>query len=187
MRSIFPYIFIALSVALFIFIARPLYADVTKLRADILDYNVALTHSTDLKNVRNTLASKYANISLADKTRLVRFLPNTVDNIQLILELEQMAASRGMSLKNITFVPPQSVQDPKAGATNNKLYGVFDLQFKTQTTYENFNLFLKDIEHNLRLIDVRGISFGVNDVVRFPGLDPSTYEYTVKIQTYWLK
>jgi hypothetical protein len=191
MRSIFPIIFIALSVIIFFFVLRPLYKDVSALRSDTEAYNVALSHSTDLQKVRDTLAGKYSNITNVDKTRLSRFLPNTVDNIQLILELEQMAGKHGLSLKNISFAPPQNGTDdkssPQNSGANQKPYGIFNLEFKTQATYETFVLFLKDLELNLRLIDVKGISFSINNNQKPADTDPLSYENSVKIQTYWLK
>lgn len=183
MKSIFPYIFIALSVGLFLVFVRPIYKDIKLLREDVTAYNLALTHSTDLQKVRDDLASKYSNITPANKERLAHFLPNSVDNIQLMLELEKMASARGMTLKNITFAPPQG-EESTVGA--NK-YGTFDLQFRTQASYETFVLFLKDLERNLRQIDVQLVTFSVSDASKQILLDPNVYEFTLKIKTYWLK
>jgi hypothetical protein len=175
--------------AIFFFIVRPLYKDVTMLRSNITSYDVALTHATDLQKKRDVLLSKYSNVTGDNKNRLEHFLPNSVDNIQLILGLEKMAASHGLSLKNITFSPPPVTDDKSnpSNPANGKPYGVFNLEFKTQSTYDTFAFFLKDLEHNLRLIDVKGISFSVNNNTRTPNVDPLSYEYSVKIQTYWLK
>ncbi len=183
MRSIFPYIFIALSIGLFLVFVRPMYNDIKLLRDDITAYNLALAHSTDLQKVRDDLASKYSNITPANKERLSHFLPNSVDNIQLMLELEKIASLHGMTLKNITFAPPSSSEDTSLGDT----YGTFDLQFRTQASYETFSLFLKDLEHNLRQIDVKGISFSASDASKQIGLEQNVYEYSLKIKTYWLK
>lgn len=184
MRSIFPYIFIALSIGLFMVFVRPMYKDISLLRGDVTAYNLALAHSTDLQKVRDDLASKYSNITGANKERLSHFLPNSVDNIQLMLELEKMASARGMILKNITFAPPSSIDDTSSGVAG---YGTFDMQFRTQASYETFSLFLKDLEHNLRQIDVKGISFSVSDASKQVGLPQDTYEFSLKIKTYWLK
>lgn len=183
MRSIFPYIFIALSFALFAVFVRPMYNDIKLLRSDVTAYNLALAHSTDLQKVRDDLASKYSNITPANKERLSHFLPNSVDNIQLMLELEKMATLRGITLKNITFAPPAGADDPSTASQ----YGTFDMQFRTQATYETFVLFLKDLEHNLRQIDVKGISFSVSDASKQTGLEQNIYEFSLKIKTYWLK
>lgn len=189
MRFIFPYIFIALSISLFVFFARPLYKEVIVLRASSVAYDTALTHSTDLQKVRDTLVSKYANINDQDKNRLAHFLPNTVDNIQLILEIEKIASMNGMVVSNILFAPPQSINDKSSASKSDtmKSYGTFNLEFKTQARYEVFSIFLQDLEKNLRLIDVKSISFAINNNSRTASPDPLTYEYLVKIQTYWLK
>lgn len=189
MRSLFPYIFIALSIVIFFTIIRPSYNDINTLRVDATSYNLALSNFKDMQNLKDELVTKYSSITPENKSRLAHFLPSSVENIQLILQLEQIAMARGIALKNITFAPTSSVSDPaNTNSKTTQTYGTFDLQFKTQATFENFSQFLKDLEHNLRQIDIKGISFAINsDAARITGLDPSIYEYTVKVETYWLK
>ncbi len=195
MRNIFPIILIVLAITGGVLFVGPLFSEVSKLRTDVTAYNTALAHSTDLQKVRDGLLDAYNVISKDDKEKLIRFMPNTVDNIQLILEIQQIASLHGMSLKNIAFDPPRPVNpdqdpDPSSDPNSQKPYGVFDLEFKTEADYLTFVNFLKDLEVNLRLIDVKSISFFVPEKkVNLPGsdVDPNIYTYDVKIQTYWLK
>lgn len=195
MRNIFPIIFIILAITGGVLFVGPMFSDVSKLRTDVTAYNTALAHSTELQKVRDTLLESYNAIPKEDKERLIKFMPNTVDNIQLILEIQQVASLHGMSLKNIAFEAPKPTTtdqnvDPSSDPNANKPYGVFNLEFKTEASYLIFLSFLKDLELNLRLIDIKSISFVVPEkkaTLQNPDIDPSVYTYDVKLQTYWLK
>lgn len=195
MRNIFPITLIILAITGGVLFVSPLFSDVSKLRTDVTAYNTALAHSTDLQKVRDDLLDSYNMISKEDKERLVRFMPNTVDNIQLILEIQQVANMHGMSLKNIAFEAPKpsssdQAPDPSSDPNAQKPYGVFNLEFKTEAKYLTFVEFLRDLEMNLRLIDIKSISFAIPEKKAYlseSDNDPSVYVYDVKIQTYWLK
>lgn len=195
MKLILPILFIGISVVAFIFGVNPWYNDVSSLRAEILDYNIALNNSAELQKAEDSLISTYNGIKQSDKDRLNSLIPNSVNNIQFILEVERIANLHNMPIKDLKF--DANKQTSSGGAvvaqvgTDNKSYGVFPLEFSTEGSYDTFVLFLKDLEYNLRLIDVKSISFTVptTDATAksADGLDPSVYKYSVKVETYWLK
>jgi Tfp pilus assembly protein PilO len=200
MRFLFPFSFIIVSVILFFIVVDPLYKDMSKLKGDVVIYNTALDNSKDLQEARDVLVDTYKNIKLIDKERLEHFLPNTVNNIKFILEIEQIANLHGMPIRNIKF-EPEKLKDPKVStsttvvtginALDPRPFGVFPIEFSTEGSYDKFVLFMQDVEHNLRLVDVKSVSFSVPT----PGskdnsgalLDPNIYTYTLKVETYWLK
>ncbi len=200
MKSIFPIICIVLGLALFFLFVRPLYSDVSVIRTDIKTYNVALDNSKDLQLTRDALLATYKSISVTDKERLLKFLPNGVDNIGLILEIEQIAKSHNMTLKDIRFDTEKpgtaqaksnsSVAIKANDPTASKTYGVFPFEFTTEGSYDDFVVFLKDIERNLRVVDVKSVSFTVppRTTTKNPdGPNPDIFSYTLDIETYWLK
>jgi Tfp pilus assembly protein PilO len=170
-------------------------------------YNLALNNSAELQKTRDSLVDTYKNIKEEDRNRLEHFLPNTVNNIKFILEIERIASLHSMPIKNIKF-DPQRVQDTKDATpltnaptnTNNTLitladpldlrpYGTFPVEFTTEGDYNTFVLLMKDIEHNLRLVDIKSVNFAVPvvDPKTGGGLNPNVYTYTLRIETYWLK
>ena len=184
---------------MFFAIVNPLYNEVSGLRTDLAIYNTALDNSTELQKTRDSLVDKYKNIKQEDKDRLEHFLPNTVNNIKFILEIEQLANLHNMPITNIKFDPQklQSSAIPNGGniiAANDPSsalpYGSFPIEFTTEGNYETFIIFLKDIEHNLRLVNVKSISFTVPSVASLGSSgssDSGAYTYSLKIETYWLK
>ena len=195
MKLILPILFIGIAVLAFIFGVNPWYNDVSSLRNEILDYNVALNNSADLQKTEDSLIATYNGIKQSDKDRLSNLIPDSVNNIQFILEVERIANLHNMPIKDLKF--DANKQTLSAGSvvaqvgTDNKPYGVFPLEFSTEGTYDTFVLFLKDLEYNLRLIDVKSISFAVPTtdptMKSADGLDPNVYKYSVKVETYWLK
>lgn len=196
MKLIFPILFTLISIATFIFGVNPYYKDVRILRTDINVYNVALDNSTNLQKTEDSLIATYNSIKDEDKSRLDKFLPNTVNNIQFILEIERIANLHNMPIKDIEFESVKKTNTPtdpnvivSEVPTDNRPYGVFPISFKTSGKYDQFILFLKDLELNLRLVDVKSISFNVPDqnVKLGNGIDPTIFDYSLKVETYWLK
>lgn len=181
-------------------VVNPLYGDVSKLRTEVATYNVALDNSKQLQETRDHLVDTYKHIKQEDRDRLEHFLPNTVNNIKFILEVERIANLHSMSIKDIKFAvekPAQTVTT--AGGTSTVItasdpsnavpYGTFPIEFSTQGNYDTFVLFLKDLEHNLRLVDVKSVAFSIPVVTgkETVPVDPNIYTYSLKVETYWLK
>lgn len=200
MKSIFPIFLVAISLAVFFIFVRPLYGDVAILRADIGAYTTALDNSKSLQETRDALLETYQNIPAVDKERLLQFLPSSVNNIGLILELEKLAKDHNLTIGDIRF-ETQSVTEAEKKTSSvtikandpsaNRTFGVFPFEFSVSGTYDNFTLFLKDVEKNLRLVDVKSISFTVpqRPTTKNPETEDTShiYNYSLKIETYWLK
>jgi Tfp pilus assembly protein PilO len=165
------------------------YTDIGGLRTQQAAYNQALNNSQELLKVRGQLADKYNNLPLTDKDRLEKLMPNTVDNIRLIIDIRNIALTHGMNPKDIKYdartgatvaTVPQA-GTPQQLAAAQKGYGTFELEFSVTGPYSNFLAFLGDLEHSLRLVDVESITFQAADT------GSSAMKYVVRIKTYWLK
>jgi Tfp pilus assembly protein PilO len=173
-----------------------MYADVQSLTADVSSYSTALNNSTELQKTRDSLVNEYKNVKQEDKDRLNHFLPSTIGNIELILEIEKIANLHGMPIGDIRFETTGLESNVASGtvavvgSNDNLPYGTFPMEFTIQGKYDTFVLFLKDLEHNLRLVDVNAISFVVPASASASGAsttDASIYTYSLKVNTYWLK
>lgn len=207
LRFATPIILIGIAIAGFFMFTSPLYKNVSDLRAQVASYNEALNNSKALEAERDKLTQKYNTFDLENLSKLEKLLPDNVNNIRLILEIEKMASPYGMALKDVKYdtVSKKDVTTATAGATGNtgttanviqggtvtqsspKNYGIWDLEFSTQGTYNNFINFIKDLEKNLRIVDISSIEFSSSVGT---GLNPSlseAYKYSFKIKTYWLK
>ncbi len=179
----------------FFTLASPLYKDISLKKEQIASYNEALANSKALEALRDQLTQKYNSLHPEDLSKIQKFLPDHVDNIRLILEIEKVASPYGMVLRDVRYDIEERVVSRAAGsvpgsrAPATKDYGVWGLEFSTQGTYNNFINFLKSLESNLRMVDVSSIEFSSNagsGIELNPSL-PEVYKYNFKIKTYWLK
>lgn len=190
-RFIFPSLLILVAIALFMFFTNPIYKDIGDLKQKQAAYEQALANSKELQKVRDQLVAKYNSFSAQDLENLRKLLPDNVDNIRLILEIDHIASMHGMTLSNVRYNATNTKKNSDgttsggvALGAQDKDYGVFALQFSTQSSYDDFVSFLKDLQQSLRLVDVQALSFSSTDSV-----DPTKnlYKYDLTIQTYWLK
>ncbi len=191
MRFIFPTILLLLSIGLFIEYTNPSYQSLAAQRALASKYDNALTNAKTIAQQRDALNTKYHSLAPESLTRLSKLLPDNADNMRLIIDIQQMAQSYGMTLSSIKFdadatkTAAAGVQSAAAAPADvahaAEDYGTFNLQFTVSASYQNFQSFLRDIEANLRLTDIQSIEFSALDQSK------GTTTYTVKLSTYWLK
>lgn len=195
MKLISSILFLIISIIVFFVVIDPLYGDVTQLRTDVSTYNVALSNSTELQKTRDSLIETYKKVKIEDRNRLTHLLPSTIGNIELILEIEKIANLHGMPIGDIKFETKNlegkdsTTKDTTVVADNNPNdylpYGIFPMEFIIEGRYDTFIEFLKDLEHNLRLVDIKSIAFDVPAQGNMS--DSNVYRFTLKVETYWLK
>lgn len=198
MRFIIPIILIGVGVTTFLAFSEPLFNDISQLRAQVAFYNEALNNSKALENERDKLTAKYNSINPENLSKLQKFLPENINNIRLILEIEQIAMPYAMALKDIKYNTTIAnainttvglSQGGVVSKTSPKDYGIWDLEFSTSGTYNNFLNFTKDLEKNLRIVDISSIEFSSSTGSLSNSLlnTSDVYKYNFKIKTYWLK
>ncbi len=193
LRLIAPFILIVGAIVGFFALVSPVYDEITALKAQVAAYNQALDNSKALENERDKLVKKYNSIDPANLEKLEKLLPDSVDNIRLILEIEKIASPYGMVLKEVKYdsvvkdaVDSNVVQAGDSSVNlNSKEYGLWNLSFSTEGNYANFLNFIRDLESNLRIVDIASIQFSSVDNTLLGKAD--TYKYSFKIKTYWLK
>lgn len=175
---------LALLVAFGIFfgyIAPTWSGSIGKARTAIAADDKALAAATTYATQQNELAAARNSINPSDIARLTTLLPNSVDNVGLILDLNALAARSGLALSNIDVLTSASAgsaaANPAAAAANP--VGSVDLSLSAVGTYTSLQAFLKGVERSQRLLDVKDI------VVK--GSDTGSYTYQMKITLYWLR
>ena len=193
-RFIMPAILIGISITVFFVFANPIYSEISTMKTEVGSYEEALTNSKALEDERDKLTAKYNAINPDDLIKIKKLLPENADNIRLILEIEQIAKPYGMVLKDVKYsaikknVGPDAVEEvPLEEGGVVKDYGIWDLEFSTTGTYDNFINFTKELENNLRIVDISSIKFSSDSVTTSGGTPSENYKYDFKIKTYWLK
>lgn len=191
LRFIFPVVLVAISLGLFLIVTNPIYKSTKALRIEEVKYAEALANANELEKRRDELVQRYNEFAASDVERLRKLLPDNVDNIRLILEIDYIASRYGMSLSNVNFEVDRKKDEStdevvneggEALAGEDQDIASFELGFSVQAPYETFITFIKDLETSLRIVDIQSIQFDstVSESKDF-------YKYDVKIKTYWLK
>ncbi len=180
MKLFLPILFLAISGALFFLYIDPSYVQVKGLLAEQGQIDQALSRSKELQDVRDSLLARYNTFPTAEIDRLQKLVPDHVDNVRLILDLDAMASKYGMRVRDVNISNDASKQDAAVTiGSDDSAYESVVLSFSVSGTYDTFRQFLADLEHSLRLVDVVGLSFKAND--------NGIYTFTFHIKTYWLK
>ena len=88
-RYILPIILIGIAIAGFFTFTNPFYENVLLEREQVASYNEALNNSKALEAERDKLTQKYNSFDPENLSKLQKLLPDNVDNIRLILEIEK--------------------------------------------------------------------------------------------------
>jgi hypothetical protein len=177
MNIIVSVIFLIASLGIFFGYIDPTYTNAESLSSELGQYENALSNSKQLLSQRDKLISKLNTFNQSDVNRLQTLIPDSVDSVSLIIELNSIASQFGMRIRNFTQTAPS-----QGGALGVAVtpYGTLPLTFTTTASFETFVAFLKAIENDLRLIDVTNITFS-------SASGNSVYDFTVTVNSYWLK
>ncbi len=184
MRFLLPLVFIVVAVGAYFKFTTPVLNQIDQLRAERNSLNTALANAKKLRAVQESLLASYREIPPADLARLDKFLPDNVDNVRLIIDINNIARKSGMTIRNIRINTDEgkdeaSVIDQTAGGNGPDL-GTVGLGFSVAGSYANFQAFLRNLSASLRLIDLDTTSLSA-------GASGDSYTYGVTIKTYWLK
>ncbi len=188
MRYFFLLLLLGASITTFSVLIAPRYKNLQALRETVVSFDGRLETADKLKASREDLITRYNSISKADLDNLKILLPDSVDNIRLIIQLDSLATKNGMSsLRGVQYDEVKASDPTKVepNVTLQKPYGEFAISFETSGQYKNFLSFISDLEQNLRLVDVVSVKFSAPEGSESGAGD--SLKYTVKLKTYWLK
>lgn len=186
-RTILPLVLIAAAIGLFVMFTNPTYSADQALSQEHGAYQQALGTAKELRSQRDQLLAKRNTFSTDDMQKLQEMLPDTVDNIRLIIDINNIAARHGLSLKNVQLgdvSSGSSAQSATAVGASGDPVGSVELGFTLTAGYANFRAFLADLEHSLRLINVEKITF--KEAPNDKGVTSDLNDYQLTIRTYWL-
>lgn len=182
-RTIVSLICLVAGGAIFFMYTQPTYDGVKTVNAQIAQYDAALSKASELQQRKQTLLSRYNTFDPADIDRLQKLLPDHVDNIRLILDLDSLAGKHGMAIQNVAVSSAASAQTGVSTlgsvSASKQRYDSLTIKFSTQATYDTFQQFLTDLEESLRIVDLISLSITRSS----DGL----YTYDMTLRTYWLK
>lgn len=195
LRTILSVVGIIVAGLVFFEYTQPAYDNINALQAKITQYNQALDKSAELQKLKDTLLTRYNAFNPDAKIRLQKMVPDHVDNIRLILDIDSLAGRFGMALQNVVISTPASEGNNQtvigAISTGNQKYDSLTLKFTVRSTYANFVKFMEQLESSLRIVDV--VSLGVtpdsggSSAQAGGSSGGNYYRYDITIRTFWLR
>ncbi len=169
------------AVGIFVGYTDNAYQNSKVLQAEATSYNDALTKAQELRELRDQLIARRNAFRTEDLQKLQDVLPDNVDNIRLVIDINGIAARHGLSLKNVqlgTLSDASKSRNPAAVGVSGDPVGSVTLGFGISASYDDFLVFLQDLEHSLRVLDIENLSFKADD--------KDKADYTFTLRTYWL-
>jgi Tfp pilus assembly protein PilO len=182
MRFIIPVTLLIAAIGLFVMYTNPTYAGLKDERVVDAAYSDALGKAKELRARREELERKQNAFEPENQQKLARLIPDQVDNIRLIIDINNIAARHGLSLSGVALgeVSNSSREaNTLSVGPSSEPVGSVSLGFSVTASYEEFLAFLQDLEHSLRILDIEKLSFTSGETL-------NKYSFDFTIRTYWL-
>jgi hypothetical protein len=179
---ILPVIFMLIAFGLFFGYVGPTYSgNIAALRGEIRSYDAALAASKAYTAKAGQIAETRSAIPEEDLARLEAFLPDGVDNVQLIVDLDALAERSGITLSGFDVEGPgedggseNALMLESEGSVESLAIGVTAVG-----DYNSFKTFLGSVERSLRPLDLIALSLDDSET--------GVYTYDLTFRIYWLR
>jgi Tfp pilus assembly protein PilO len=188
-RFLTPIILILLSGGLYYWYTGPNYKAAQAASSTITSLHQTAQAAGNLGTLEQKVRNSYNALTATQVTSLEQLLPDNINTIELITELDSIGNKHGIAVQNISLTSQNAQGGSANGASggsggvisNSQMpYGTLPFTFTVTTSYPNFISFLQDLERSRQLFDVNSIS--VSSVTD----KNDTYTFLVGVQTYWL-
>lgn len=178
---IIPLFLAAIAIGIFLSYVHPTYTgEVASLRAEIEGYDGALAAAAAFKEKGEAVRSAREAIPTDGRERIEAFLPDGVDNVQLILDLNALASRSGIRLADFNIQVDQKEED-KSNEALSPEGGVesLDVTVSGIGTYTAFRTFIEGVEWSLRPLDLIEVTVDSSET--------GVYTYAMTFRLYWLR
>ena len=195
-----PFITLLIILGVFFGYIDPTYTQaVAGLNTEIANYDRALAAADNYLAKQDEIAKQQGALSDEDTARLKAFLPDGIDNVQLILDLNSLAARTGVKVTELDIkasdlaqsdAPATRVAD-KPGTQGANSIGSLNLNLKFTATYTGLISFVSALEQSLRPIDVMNMSVSPSGSSKLANKDTAptdpSYDVDMTLRVYWLQ
>jgi Tfp pilus assembly protein PilO len=186
MSKLTPFILILVSIGIFFFFIDPQYKEIKELNIEKKNNQSTLADADRLDRRMREIQSQFNSFSENEKELLRKILPDQVDNVRLIDEIDKIASKEGVVIKDIGVVNTgNETLSSTSGNRNqniintstNSRYGTITLSFNLTAPYPVFKNLMNELEESLRLVDIK--KFSVKST------ESDFYDFSVTLNTYW--
>lgn len=190
MRLLTPFLSILAAILLYVFFVSPRYADTADIKKNIDQYKAAITAYNEFTTTLNGKLDIINGRTTTENERLNRLVPSEIDTARLLVDIESIAKSKGLLFGNISTteskgtqvqsVPPEGSGESSDGSSAQ--LNTVDITFDVIGSYDQFKLFLHDLESSLTLFEITSLDFAPVEKIE----QGSLQQFSVTIRTYSL-
>lgn len=177
--------FLLLSGALLIsvFYLRPQWQQFSAIRTETENLVVISAELDVLIQNRDALTKTINTVSRADLAKIDLALPRGPRSADFLVLLEALAQKNRVVLKQVNLTEPVSDTGglPKPGGSvslpTSNAFKELPITLNVSGSYEPFKSFLRDLERNLRIIDIVSITFS--------GSGNNQFDFNLRGKTYY--
>ena len=169
LRTLTPVLSIIIAILLFVFFVNPKYKEIIAVQAEIADYKDAISKYNTFVNELDAKITKKSSRPAIENERLDRFVPEVINDAQLLVDIESLARRQSLLFGNVE-VESGDVNIMRNNASSEEVIEksdelkTVDINFEVIGTYEQFKSFLLDLEKSMTLFEVVKISLDATDL-----------------------
>ena len=196
------------SFVVFVKFAKPAYDEAYAIKQKISQVDELIEKVNNIKVLREKLSRNYAQFTDERLERLRKILPDHVDNIKLLLDIDGIASQyEGMRLSDVKLSKAQDENQNQEDVTieteTEDSIGSLSMSFAVTGKYEDIKSFLRDLEDSLRVVEIEKLSIEPKDkdlgsggeldvlfnqsTTTEPVKKETFYKAGITIKTFWLK
>lgn len=190
-RLLIPFFLVCMAGLIGLYVLAPQYEEIQHLRVEEAGLKADLQSAADINQRIAELESQYANFPHDAEAKLGVMLPDQVDSVRFIIDMNALVVQRGLEMLN----PSASVADTQktaqvGGAAQGSGIAESSFAFTVMATWSEFRALLRDIERSLALRDMSTLSFAAAEVSSAPLTAIKTKNgepvraYSIKIMSY---
>lgn len=192
MKKLPSLFFIIGAVIIVYFYAWPQWQNSKSLRMKNQELLDAQQKAQQLKQIRDSLVAQYQEISADDLEKVNKVVPQQYNPIKLTADINAIALRYGMLVKDFSFADKKEtvemttgIIDPTAEVTiPESPYKVVEFDFSTEGQYKDLVLFLRDLEKNLQLLDIKKVT--IDSATTADKSNSSRLTFKIVLDSYWM-
>lgn len=182
-RVLTPIFSIIIAIAVYFVVTQPMFGEMQIVQDETNQYREAVDKAHLFNQTLQELLTKRKSFGAQEMERLEALVPNSVDEVKLLVDLEAMAERQQMLIGNISVdkpkVPVVRERNPEIPTTVTlENLSSIDISFSLIGTYDQFRSMLTDIERSLVLMEVISLSFTASE--------SDLYQFELTVRTHGL-
>lgn len=186
-KTLTPLFALIIAIGLGFTYVKPTFIEIQSLQNQEKEYVDALNKANQLKQEIDKKKKQMGDFSPVVVDRLTTMVPDSMDRIATVINLDALAASHTLSFSDISIeesVKKQeqtagrdaAAQTPTSGGADQPAFVSHEIGFSVTGTYEDFRAYLESLEKSLQFFEITKLDFNA------PTGD--LFSFNLSVQTY---